>query len=37
MSICLENSGSFGLLFVSFVNLSVCVCASFPFVFEGAM
>ena len=36
MTTCLENSCSFGLLCVSFVNVyEFCVCHSFPFGFDG--
>ena len=39
MTTCLGKSCSFGLPCVSFVNVYqfVCVCASFPFGFEGGM
>ena len=41
MTICLGKSFSFGSLCVAFVNVyhivSVCMCASFPFGFEGGM
>ena len=38
MSICLGTSCSVGLLCVSFVKfINVCVCAPFPFGFEGVM
>ena len=38
MTTCLRKSYSVGLLCVLFVNvLSVCVCASCPFGFEGGM
>ena len=34
MTTCWGNSCLFGLLYVSLVMLSSCVCASFPFGFE---
>ena len=39
ITICLGKSCSFGLPCVSFVNVYqfVCVCASFPFGFEGGV
>ena len=39
MTTCLVKNCSFGLLSLSFVNVYqfVCVCASFPFVFEDGI
>ena len=37
MTTCLGKSCSFGLLCVSFVNVTSCVCPSFPFGFECGM
>ena len=38
MTFCLGKTCSFGLLCVSFLNVSsVCVCASVPFDFEGGI
>ena len=33
----MTNCCSFGLLCVSFVNVCICECGSFPFGFEGGL